>query len=179
MPSTQNPVKRLFFACWPDDAVRESIMATSDEIIIPNGRRIQAENLHLTLAFIGDVSEQQAERYALAAESVNAPAFDMTLQGYGHFQRPKVFYMGVPSIPKALQQLYEGLNEQLIPQGYHPEQRAYTPHVSLYRKAEQLVETLPAIAIDWHIDRFFLAESTFGPGYAIYRRIQEYKLHKS
>ncbi len=172
-----NEKRRLFFACWPDATVREKIVHATTDIIIPNGRRIQAENLHLTLSFIGDVTENMAECYASAAERVSTTPFSICLQSYGHFRKPKVFYMAVPEIPAPLSQLVSNLNAALVAHGYQPEQRAYCPHVSLYRKADLFPETelQKQPDIEWRIDRFYLVESIFGAGHAIYKPIQEYK----
>ncbi len=181
MGSAEQATRRLFFACWPNDDVRDTIVESSSNIIIPNGRRIQPENLHLTLAFVGDVNADKVDDYIQAAENLSANSqtvkpFDICLKGYGHFSRPRVLYMAAKEIPSALEGLVKELNASLSPLGYQPEQRAYTPHVSLFRRANDLIKGDELQEINWDIDRFYLAESIYGPGHAIYKKLHCYKL---
>lgn len=168
--------KRIFFACWPTPTIKEAIYNHSETILIPNGRRIQADNLHLTLAFVGNIDAAQLDDYMNAARSLPAACFTLNMQGYGHFQWPKVFYLRVETLPNALTDLVQNLNARLEPLGFQPEQRAYKPHVSLFRKVNTQPKVASAFTVEWYIDRFYLAESIYGPGHAIYQRLEEYPL---
>ncbi len=51
---------RLFFALWPDPPTRTALAMLVDGLPLVGGRRVPAENLHLTLAFLGNVDEGAA-----------------------------------------------------------------------------------------------------------------------
>ena len=58
---------RLFFALWPDAFTQQSWFSELAPFLAPlGGRRVPAANLHLTLAFYGDVSEHRLDDLAEA-----------------------------------------------------------------------------------------------------------------
>ncbi len=51
---------RLFFAVWPPLAVAEALAAWARRLQRETGgRAVAAKNIHLTLAFLGEVSEER------------------------------------------------------------------------------------------------------------------------
>src|SRR5579883_616458 len=69
------PTRRLFFALWPDEAMREAmVQAIREPVRASGGRPVHAGNLHVTLAFLGAVPER---RLTELAEAARAAAEDM------------------------------------------------------------------------------------------------------
>ena len=136
---------RLFIGIELDDRVRESSAATADSIKRQLGRRLDArwvpaDNLHVTLWFIGNVAE---ERAAEIRRAVDRPfvtgAFDLHIAGLGAFPRsgaPRVFWLGVQEGAEALALLYAELSMRLEPLGIAPERRPYSGHLTLARVRE-------------------------------------------
>ncbi|WP_347988132.1 hypothetical protein [Methylomonas sp. AM2-LC] len=53
-------MKRLFFALWPETAVREQCVAVYKKLPNSMGKPVLASNLHCTLLFLGNVSAAQS-----------------------------------------------------------------------------------------------------------------------
>mgnify|MGYP002265578925 CR=1 FL=1 len=107
--------RRVFFALWPDDDVRKKIVDTfnlSSQAKL-KARIMQPENLHLTLHFIGNVSEEKLTCLDLAAQTVKIKPFELLLDQYGYFDKVKIFWMGCRSTPDELNILHHHLGDAL------------------------------------------------------------------
>ena len=175
-----NKTSRLFFALWPDIQTRKSIVEAFSQFLPPkNARVLQPHNLHITLHFIGQVTDETKHNMHLAAQKINSEKFVMDLDCFGHFSKAKIFWMGCNKPPSALLQLRDNLTNALEGCGYTPEASPYTPHVSLMRKcaepeAIKLLENSPSFSIPWSVDEFVLIESQLNQQGGSYRVIEHY-----
>lgn len=170
--------RRIFFALWPDDEVRKNIVRVFNQSPQAqlSGRHLVPTNLHLTLHFLGNISQQQFDCVQSVAEKLNARSFQLTLNNFGAFARARVFWSGPSIVPLALGQLQLELGEVLAHCDYRPEKRPFTPHVTLMRKvkcAEELIAHEPVI---WRVNQFALIESVGVEGGVEYRPLKFYKL---
>ncbi len=78
---------RIFFALWPRDSVRRAIIQQVGPLLQSHKKVVPRANLHLTLAFIGNIEIARLKDYRQAAETVQASAFDLTLDQVGTFSR--------------------------------------------------------------------------------------------
>jgi len=102
---------------------------------VPGARWVGAENLHLTLRFIGEVDEGAFEDIAAALALVRAPAFPLTLRGVGCFASRRLvraLWVGVDKT-EALNHLHGRIESALLRAGLAPEGRKFTPNVTLAR----------------------------------------------
>lgn len=99
---------------------------------IPNARWVAARNLHLTLRFVGEVSEDVAEDLHHHLAELPAASFEIRLQGFGTFggRKPRALWTGVAANP-ALQSLQSRIERLAQAVGSPPEKRNFTPHVTL------------------------------------------------
>lgn len=99
---------------------------------VPGARWVAARNLHLTLRFVGEVDEEQAEDLHHQLASLRSPEFDVRLNGFGTFggRKPRALWVGVEPNPMldALQSRIERLAQNA---GLEAETRNFTPHVTL------------------------------------------------
>ena len=66
---------RLFFALWPDSAVRAVLQASCQAVTVScGGRPVPPRNYHLTLAFLGQVDSADLAGIRAAAAQVHANA---------------------------------------------------------------------------------------------------------
>ena len=101
---------------------------------LPGARWIDRENYHLTLRFLGDVDERDAQEAALALGQVRRCAFHLHLEGLASFggRKPRAVVASVALEPALLE--LQADQERLMRRiGLEPEVRKYTPHVTLAR----------------------------------------------
>ncbi|GAB4390405.1 MAG: RNA 2',3'-cyclic phosphodiesterase [Thermodesulfovibrionales bacterium] len=98
---------------------------------------VRAENLHLTLKFLGRTPEERlpAIRERLGAAAARHRGFRIRLAGAGAFpgaRRPRVVWIGV-SDSEALAALQKDVDAALAELGYEAEARDFTAHLTLGR----------------------------------------------
>ena len=161
---------RLFFALWPDDAVRDRVAAAASalrESHAPRGRWINPHRYHLTLQFLGDsdrVREDVATAAMRAAASVQVPPFDLVLDIAGSFRNRSVpWWLGCAAAPPALQTLWTSLGAALLRAGVRVESgKALVPHVTVLRDAHPMLPQTPIAPVPWPVRDFVLVHSVLG-----------------
>ena len=100
-------------------------------------RWVPAENMHLTLKFLGDISPANVEflTQMIRTETNSHHSFDIHLTGLGSFpgpKRPRLIYIGIqaPADLEALQHAVEAAAHRL---GYASEERSFSPHLTIGR----------------------------------------------
>ena len=118
------------------------------------------DNRHITLKFLGwadaDRLEDISERVTAVARA-HAPA-DLDLGPLGAFpssRRARVLWLGLDDPQRLLERLASALDSALEPLGFKPEERAFTPHVTLARfKPPESVERVTAEPVEVEARRF-------------------------
>ncbi len=104
------------------------------------------DNLHITLAFYGDVSLDQAELLDHELGGIRCPGFDLAYKGVGHFGnlRPHNLHVGVvPS--ESLLRLHTASLKAARRAHINTERRNYHPHVTLaYIRGEPRFDRIKA-----------------------------------
>ena len=165
---------RLFFALWPDSAARSQLVEIGREFSALPGRFNHADDLHMTLVFLGPVAEERMECILAAAERVPLQNFSLSLDLVASWRKPNILWCG-PSLtsPSLLTQLVADLKKELLECGFTPEKRCYKPHVTLVRKAPPVNTRMLSRPVHWPIDGFVLAASGgkgVGPRYRILKK---------
>lgn len=151
--------QRLFFALWPDAVLRERIAALLPELARQGAQAVAADNLHLTLAFLGNVTATQRDCMVRLAEDMRPPSFALTLDRFGHWPGPGVVWLGPSAWPEQLDHLAASLTTGMRRCGLQPDPRPYTPHVTLLRKAREMPELPAGLVLPWQASAFVLCES--------------------
>ena len=114
----------------PELKLRLSLLCTG----VPGARWVDAGNLHLTLRFIGEITEDRAADVDEALAGLKARRFTLQLAGTGVFggNRPHALWVGVERDPE-LARLHDKIEQTLIRIGLSPEPRKFAPHVTLAR----------------------------------------------
>lgn len=129
---------RLFVSIPFPSAVRERLHRASAPLRRVDGvRGVRAEQLHLTLRFLGDVARERLSAIAAGLERAAAgvPPFPLLLAGAGAFpapERPRVLWIGAEPAP-ALGRLHAAVEDALGAAGFPPEDRPFHPHVTVGR----------------------------------------------
>ena len=136
---------RLFVAVEIDDEARRVATATAEALSAilgphPEIRWVPAENLHLTVRFIGHVDD---DRVAALLDVLTAPlsiaAFDIAVGSCGAFPRggnPRVIWIGLHTGLAELSSVHDEFNQRLLPFGFEPESRPFSAHLTLARVKE-------------------------------------------
>jgi len=154
--------RRLFFALWPDQGVRDALQAWQKVCLPESVRPTHRDDLHLTLHFLGQVDADRVDDLLVLGRNIHVPRFELILDHLGHFARPRVLWAGLESEPIALRNLHEDLAEGLRDLRFELESRPYRPHVTLARKVRTRPEIPDLHAIGWQARRWALVESCPG-----------------
>jgi 2'-5' RNA ligase len=162
----------------PELKLSLSLIATG----LPGAKWVDAGNYHLTLRFIGEIDEGQAEDVDAALSQIRTPRFDVALATVGHFGLRQL-WVGVER-NDALQRLHDKIESALSRLGFPAEERRYTPHVSLARlkgTSESRLQTYLSEhalyrAAPFRADHFSLIASYLTKSGAIYEDQADYPL---
>jgi 2'-5' RNA ligase len=175
-------MSRLFVAIRPPAAVLDALLDVAGGI--DRARWQDDEQLHLTLAFAGEVGGAQAGELVDALAEVESAAFEAEISGVGHFEskgKPTAVWARVtPSEPLA--QLQRRVDRACRQAGIAPERRAYRPHITLARLPRSagpiggwLAEHGTLRVGPWEVAGFTLYESHLRREGSVYAALVEYE----
>ncbi len=171
------PMQRLFFALWLDEFQRTRLAELANAGHGSTGRPVPAENLHLTLAFLGNVGPDVRACMENAAEEINSATFELVFTHLGYWPRPRVLWAGTESVPDALLELVSVLRAGMSRCGLCAESRPYRAHVTLARKARAAADFhLTCAPVHWPVNAFHLVESKTLSSAASYRILRSWPL---
>ncbi len=135
---------RLFVAVNLKSDTRSRLMALRDELRSRSNRGsfVAEENLHLTLAFLGECDLEQTAAAKSAMDSVDITPFTLSVERLGRFQRQggDIWWAGLRE-DKGLLDLQRDLTDRLIGLGFTLDRRKYSPHITLGRRV--LTDAMP------------------------------------
>jgi 2'-5' RNA ligase len=152
----------------------------------PDARWTRPDGLHLTLKFLGQISDEQLRQVTSALAALGSfEKFTGEVKAFGFFpdaRRARVLWAGVEA-PPALAQLAKRVEDGMESLGFPAEARPFTPHLTLARfKTPRPQSALQAfIEKDrepslgrFEVSEFFLFESKLSPHGAEYRKIARF-----
>ena len=183
---TSRPV-RAFVAAQLDEAVRTALGVQLERLRLaaPRVAWVPAQNLHVTLRFLGGVEADTLPRVTRALEALAAEArpFELAVGGLGAFPTAacaRVIWAGLSDGRAAVARLAERVEATLAPVGFEPEARPFSPHITLGRvrapRPDPRLEAALAdgAALDFgrvRVDTVWLMRSELGAGGARYSAI--------
>lgn len=175
---------RLFVGiALPDPIVQHLSMLAGG---VPGARWQRADQLHLTLRFIGEVDGRVAADAGEALATIKSGSFDLQLDGVGHFgerRRVRALWAGVAPNP-ALIALQAKIERALVDAGLPPEGRKFKPHVTIARMGQtdhgRVAQFLSDHALfgtaPWRVTAYHLYSSQLSPNGSLYRIEDSYDL---
>lgn len=141
-----NKQERLFFALALDTPANQRAflqLCQLAQILPGEGRQVPDSNLHLTLAFLGPVDEQQKAHLIDLTNAVTVPSFTFHASVLKYRKRNRLIWLGGNIIPAPLAQLASDLKEAAIQTGLEQEERSYKPHITLKKQVRQRPDPMP------------------------------------
>lgn len=177
MNAALSPKRRLFFALWPDASIRQAMDAARNILPESAGRRIPMSNLHLTLVFLGAVSDETAHcAQQIALRLPQQPAFTLVLDQLGSWRTPQVAWLAPSIVPTPLLSLVNALQRGLQACAFTPEDREFKAHVTVLRDLRGRIAAQQFEPITWKINRFCLMESLSVGAGSQYQIVQSWPL---
>ncbi|HKI52728.1 MAG TPA: RNA 2',3'-cyclic phosphodiesterase [Anaerolineales bacterium] len=157
-------------------------------------RWVPAHNIHLTLKFLGDVSQTDIDKLTdiLHKQADSHPAFDIHINGLGSFpssKQARVLLIRIQAQAE-LDALQRGIESACGRVGFKSEKRSFNPHLTIGRARRgvtssdqmKIHKALNDVKIDSlgtaRVDSVHLYKSELKPIGAVYTKLFSAPLHK-
>lgn len=165
---------RLFYAFLPDEQTNAELQKWQTHV---SGKKTPAENLHLTLFFLGRQPQKNLPALKRFIDRISFEAFEMKLDKIGYFPKIGLSWIGPSETSPSLSRLFEETHRFLIPAFLKDKSGNFWPHITLARRSSK-----PEIKIEtpwiWKVNRLALMQSVLSdePGrHPDYRILHERK----
>lgn len=177
---------RAFIAIAPPDVLRLAFAAAQQELAASGAdvAWVAPANLHVTLKFLGDITDPQREAVSRALQAIAALTAPFTVEagGVGAFpsvHAPRVVWVGLKDAQGQLARMAGLIERETRTLAIPSEERSFSAHVTLGRVrssrgrtalAERLGSGLFRQAAAWPVTSVTLYQShlsSAGPSYAI------------
>ncbi|TAN32972.1 RNA 2',3'-cyclic phosphodiesterase [Patescibacteria group bacterium] len=180
---------RIFIALPVPEEAKNELELAQNEIKRLNERVpikwTERQNMHITLAFLGDITDGQAEQVKkVLDEAAKRPGFSIwldSLDGFPDLNRPKVLVCAAAEEKRDCAKLHKDLEEKLFALGLEFEDHIWRPHITLGRVKREWnnpngLAAMPIEKINWLADKIELIESELAPAGPVYNILQTFKL---
>ncbi len=176
------------FLCLPlENCEKQTLLGFMQD---PGVRWLRADQLHITLHFLGDLSSETVQKLdqALRKAPLEREPLELTFASWGVFppgSQGRVLWVGVGGEVAKLVRLQTALGDLLSSCGIVVEKRPYSPHITLARasrggvisrEARKALENAAFYGQGWKADRFLLMKSELLPQGPRYNPLGSYEL---
>jgi 2'-5' RNA ligase len=168
---------RVFFALWPEQPVRQALLAAQRDFHAQvGGRCMRADTLHLTLLFIGEIKATQLPALIEAAGRVKTPPFQIEFDRLACWRHNHIAHLTCSQAPPALLALVGQIENEVVAMEVAFDRRNYHPHVTLIRQADCQKGNPASPVVNWQARDFVLLRSALGPEGAHYEQLGRWPL---
>ncbi len=110
---------------------QESLVKTGADLKV-----VAPQNIHITMRFLGDIRPTMVEPIHEAMTNVVFTSFSCEIKGLGAFpdlRHPRVVWAGIRTGANELRSVFEQLEPSLIRLGFKPDEKGFSPHLTLAR----------------------------------------------
>ncbi|MBI9070331.1 MAG: RNA 2',3'-cyclic phosphodiesterase [Melioribacteraceae bacterium] len=178
---------RLFIALEIPSEILDEIIIIRDEFYDEPVKWEKRDKLHITLNFLGDVSETNTEKVIKTLQSVmsNKYRFELQFLRFGLFYRndnPSILWVGLNHSNELLK-IYNEINVELEKIGFQKEKRKFNPHLTLLRlRGRENIDkviNLSKVEIEegnFTASNISLFKSKLLPGGSVYEKVESFEL---
>lgn len=175
---------RLFIALDLPENRRATLQALQTDVL--SARWTPPEQYHLTLRFIGDVSEEDIDTFGRVLDPVPGSTFSLESPGLGVFpsrRTPRVLFADIRRAD-ALMTLQHGIDEALLCAGIDRADKPFHPHVTVARLKRARPQAVRRYLRDrgdfslapFPVSAYYLYQSELTPDGAIHTRLATFSL---
>ena len=182
---------RTFIAIEISEEIRNTLAQIQSHLKYAGAdvKWVAKDNIHLTLKFLGEVSEDKIEKIKSILNAIGSETkpFEITVKEIGAFPKidyPRVIWVGLDKGADESKELAKRIDEELSKIGFQKETRPFAAHLTLGRvrspkNRAALVEKLLSVnlsPITYHlqpITSIILFQSTLTPQGSIYSKLHE------
>ena len=179
---------RVFIAIEVPEEIQARLAGVQEQLrpVSASARWIAVESIHITLRFIGEISETRLEVIDNALGGLTWKPFPVVVRGVGFFpgaRSPRVLWAGLE--PSTMEGLTAEIDSRMERAGFDREKRKFRAHLTLARARNTRLDSAMVTAATelaemefgtFVVDRCFLYQSTLKPRGAVYTKLKEYLL---
>ena len=124
---------RAFIAADIPDSIRDRLTEAALSFSLPGIRVVDKSNLHLTLAFLGELENNEIDTVKSVIDRMRFGVFDIDIKGIDYFGNPGVIYSAVTAGAVRIMELASSLRAGLSASGIYFDKKEFVPHVTIAR----------------------------------------------
>jgi len=154
-----------------------------------DARWVSAENLHITVRFVGNVRDEGVSAMLEAlTQPLHLAPFEIGFGDCGRFPprgAPRVLWMGLSAGLSSLTALHEEFNRRVAPLGYAPETRPFSAHLTLARikdargsatSVDPAIHAVRTDTVTQRVETVAVFESQLSPRGSVYTVLRRIRL---
>jgi len=151
---------RTFIAIDLNDENKSALTKLQDELKQTQAdvKWVEPENTHLTLKFLGGISEEQAGQVKNILDKISSDykPFELSLSGIGAFPKldyPRVIWIGIEKGKKETEEIAKKIEDGLEKLGFQQEEREFSAHFTIGRvRTPKNKEQLKTAIQTWNLE---------------------------
>jgi len=183
---------RTFIAIEISEEIRDSLAQIQSHLKYAGAdvKWVVPGNIHLTLKFLGEITEERCAKVKSALDSIAATAkpFELSIKDIGAFPKleyPRVIWVGLDKGAKESVDLAAKVDDALSTLGFQKETRPFAAHLTIGRVRssknkealkEKVTNHKPQVTGPHLVTSVTLFQSTLTPRGSIYARLHEARL---
>jgi 2'-5' RNA ligase len=167
---------RLFFAAFPDDEARRSLLASVRDIAWQSASLHPAEKYHITVLFLGEVPDRSVRDVREVGEAQRVPCITLRFGRWESWPASRAVVAAATECPESLMRLRQGLALGLADRGIAFDDKPLRPHITVARKLAQ-APVLPELSeFRCTLRAFSLVSSVTAPAGSLYTVVDTWPL---
>ena len=185
---------RAFIAIELSDEIKSALSRVQSHLKYSGAdvKWVERENIHLTLKFLGEITEDKAQKIGAILDGIASSSrpFELTLQDIGAFPKiefPRVIWAGLDKGAGESTEIAKRIDDELSKIGFDRETRPFAAHITIGRvrspkNKEALKDKINTAGDLWNkvegqtVGSITLFQSTLTPNGSIYTKLHEAKL---
>jgi len=179
---------RTFISIELSERIRKEIFKEFEKVRnsgFASGNFVKKENLHLTLKFLGNLSEEEIEKIKVKLAEIKLSKFELFTDGVGFFPSEKyVKVLWTKLVSNQLKFIKDIIEEKLFEIGINKETKEFNSHVTVARiksvkdraKFLDLVKGLQIKKMSFEVENISLVKSELTRNGPRYKILEEFKL---